>query len=236
MEREDKDRLSTLGELSAILAHEMKNPMNSIIINLETLRSTILELTKSDPTHQNATRARKYVEAIEGEIRRLDKVLRGFLDFANPSESTKIRFKINPVIQSLLDFLHLEFKQSQVQLDLDLAEDVPALFGSPDQFKQALLNLMLNSSQAMPQGGTLSVRTEANGTHIRIVVEDTGVGIGPAAQEKIFDPYFTTKEKGSGLGLTIVRRVVRDHGGEIKVSSEVNKGTRFEISIPGVIV
>jgi signal transduction histidine kinase len=116
MEREDKDRLSTLGELSAILAHEMKNPMNSIIINLETLRSTIVDLTKSDPSHQNATRARTYVEAIEGEIRRLDKVLRGFLDFANPSESTKVRFKINPVIQSLLDFLHLEFKQSQVQL------------------------------------------------------------------------------------------------------------------------
>ncbi len=233
MEREDKDRLSTLGELSAILAHEMKNPMNSIIINLETLRSTIVELTKSDPEHQNASRARKYVEAIEGEIRRLDKVLRGFLDFANPSESTKVRFKINPVIQNLLDFLHLEFKQNQIQLSLNLSDEVPPLFGSPDQLKQALLNLMLNSSQAMPRGGTLTVKTEVEGTQVRIIVEDTGVGIDPSTKDKIFDPYFTTKAKGSGLGLTIVRRVVRDHGGEIKMKSDLNKGTRFEISLPG---
>jgi len=140
------------------------------------------------------------------------------------------------VIQSLVGFRHLEFKQSHILLTLDLSENVPPLFGSPDQFKQALLNLMLNSSQAMPQGGTLSVRTEADGSHIKIIVEDTGVGIDPAARDKIFDPYFTTKEKGSGLGLTIVRRVVRDHGGEIKVKSEVNKGARFEISIPGAIV
>ena len=234
MEREDKDRLSTLGELSAILAHEMKNPMNSIIINLETLRSTVLDLTKSDPSSASAGRAQRYVDAIEGEIRRLDKVLRNFLDFANPSESTKVRFKINPVIQNLLDFLALEFKQSRIEVRSHLSEETPAMFGSPDQLRQALLNLLLNALQAMPQGGTLTVSTAASSNTLKVSVADTGLGIDPTTKDKIFDPYFTTKEKGSGLGLTIVRRVIRDHGGEIKVKSELSKGTEFELLIPGV--
>ena len=236
MEREDKDRLSTLGELSAILAHEMKNPMNSIIINLETLRATILELAKAQPESQVSAKAKKYVDVIEGEIRRLDKVLRGFLDFANPSESTKVRFKINPVIQNIFDFLSLEFKQAEIEVRLNLSEDSPALFGSPDQIRQALLNLLLNALQAMPHGGTITITTLREGSYLKIFIQDTGNGIDPSARDKIFDPYFTTKEKGSGLGLTIVRRVIRDHGGEIKLTSNPQQGTQFELILPGVNV
>src|SRR5262245_53553518 len=140
---EDEDRLANLGELAAVLAHEMKNPMNSIIINLEVLRSTIGELS---PTvdHPSLAKAKRYLEIIEGEVRRLDKVLRGFLDFANPPQATKSQFKLNPVIKLMTDFMAQEFKQKNISFSLQLASDLPEFLGSADQFKQALLNLMIN--------------------------------------------------------------------------------------------
>lgn len=232
---DDKDRMMNMGELAGILAHEMKNPMNSIIINLEVLRSCISELAgaQDSPTTQ---KAKKYLDVIEGEVKRLDKVLRGFLDFAAPPQSTKVRFKLNPVIKLMSEFMTQEFKQRGVNIQLDLDLDLPAINGSADQFKQALLNLFVNAVQAMPQGGTIRVATKTlnDGKNAEIIISDSGTGIDPQIVSRIFDPYFTTKTRGSGLGLTVVRRFAKDHGGDVKVESIVGQGTTFHLIIPVV--
>lgn len=231
MTTEHEDRLSNLGELATVLAHEMKNPMNSIIINLEVLRSTMAELCPQ-ADHPQLLKAKRYLEIIEGEVRRLDKVLRGFLDFANPPQSTRTQFKINPVIKLMTDFMAQEFKQKGITFSLDLDSDLPPYVGSADQFKQALLNLMINSIQAMPKGGELKIQTIYENAEIVLRISDTGIGIEPAVLNRIYDPYFTTKTRGSGLGLTVVKRFVKDHGGRIDVQSEQGKGTTFDIRLP----
>lgn len=228
---DDKDRMTNLGELAAVLAHEMKNPMNSIIINLETLRNTISDLTGGAES-LNSTKAKKYLDVIEGEVKRLDKVLRGFLDFANPPQSTKVRFKINPIIKLMADFMGQEFKQKGISVDLDLEQDLPAIHGSADQFKQALLNLMINALQATPASGKVKISTLKKDQVVRLTISDTGSGIDPQILNRIFDPYFTTKIRGSGLGLTVVKRFAKDHGGEIKVESQPGNGTTFHLEIP----
>jgi len=218
-------------ELSAILAHEIKNPMNSIIINIEVLRSAILELVQG-PKEDAAERAKKYLDVIEKEVRRLDKVIKGFLDLSAPSQSTKVRFKLNHTIQNILEFMAQEMQQKKVVVEEDLAPDLPPVLGSPDQIKQALLNLFINSLEALPQGGKIDVRTHFDPDHIFISLEDNGHGIDSRIQDRIFNPYFTTKAKGSGLGLTIVRRVMREHGAEIDLQSQSGKGTRFTLKFP----
>lgn len=233
MDTQERDRMITIGELSAILAHEIKNPMNSIIINIEVLRNAVMELAGADSSAP-ATRARKYLDVIEGEIRRLDKVIRGFQDFANPSQSTKIKLKLNPVIQNIADFLRNEMEQKKVTLALHLDSELPAIIGSADQIKQALLNLLLNALQALPRGGKISVTTQSNETDIKVIVEDNGIGMEDSVIDKIFTPYFTTKTKGSGLGLTVVNRIAKDHGGKIRVQSQLGKGSTFTLSFPRI--
>lgn len=228
MESQDKDLAGTGAELSTILAHEIKNPMNSIIINMEVLRAALIELTKGvdSPASQ---RAKKYLDVIEGEIRRLDKVIKGFLDFASPKQSTKVQFQLNHVIHSLVDFMNNEMKQKKVFAKVELDASLPTILGSSDQIRQALLNLMINALQAMPDGGTITLTTFQENGQVCIRIADTGSGISERDRSNIFNPYFTTKAKGSGLGLTIVRRVVKEQGGEIKVESEVGKGTQFTL-------
>ena len=231
MDAQDRDRLSTVGELSTILAHEIKNPMNSIIINIEVLRAAIQEVTGGSE-NSASTRAKKYLDVIEGEIKRLDKVIKGFLDLSLPRQSTKVKFSINQVLQSVVDFMAQEMQQKGISLKTEFSNENPTLVGSADQIKQALLNLMLNSLQALPDGGEVSLKTSANEKEVFISIRDSGVGMDGRTLEKIFNPYFTTKAKGSGLGLTIVRRVVKEHNGEIKVESELGKGTIFHLSFP----
>jgi signal transduction histidine kinase len=231
MESQDKDLAGTGAELSTILAHEIKNPMNSIIINMEVLRSALLEVTNGidSPASQ---RAKKYLDVIEGEIRRLDKVIKGFLDFASPQQSTKINFQLNLVIQSLVDFMNNEMRQKKIFAKLELDSTLPPILGSSDQIRQALLNLMINALQAMPNGGTITLRTFQTNDQVCVSIEDTGEGIDDRNRSNIFNPYFTTKAKGSGLGLTIVRRVIKEHQGEIHMKSEVGKGTQFTLCFP----
>ncbi|MBN8553993.1 MAG: GHKL domain-containing protein [Deltaproteobacteria bacterium] len=231
MDAQDRDRLSTVGELSTILAHEIKNPMNSIIINIEVLRAAILEVT-GGYENSASTRAKKYLDVIEGEVKRLDKVIKGFLDLSLPSQSTKVKFGINQVLQSVVDFMAQEMKQKGIRLQTDFSKENPSLFGSSDQMKQALINLMLNSLQAQPNGGEVSIKTSSTDKWVLISIQDAGFGMDERTLEKIFNPYFTTKDKGSGLGLTIVRRVVKEHHGDIRIESEVGKGTTFHLNFP----
>jgi len=227
-ENEFRDRMTTLGEMAAVLAHEIKNPMNSIIINMEVLKGAVQDMA-SKTQAANSEKVLRYFEIINDEIRRLDKVIKGFLDLAAPPQPTKVLFSLNQLLQKTAEFIKEEFSKKGISFDYRLQEDLPRLLGSSDQIRQALLNLLINSSQAMPDGGSIILETGYNEKTLYLKVQDSGGGIPESIKAKVFSPYFTTKEKGSGLGLAIVRRIVREHGGYVELQSEVGKGSTFQI-------
>lgn len=228
---EFRDRMTTLGEMAAVLAHEIKNPMNSIIINLEVLKGAVGELAQKSQTPAS-DKVLRYFEVINDEIRRLDKVIKGFLDLAAPPQPTKHLFSLNHIVTKTVDFVRQEFSKKGVEIELQLQEDLPRILGSSDQIRQALLNLILNAAHAMSDGGKVFIETKSDAKMISLSVRDTGHGINEQIRAKIFSPYFTTKEKGSGLGLAIVRRIVRDHGGFVELQSESGKGACFQLFFP----
>lgn len=230
-DQEFRDRMTTLGEMAAVLAHEIKNPMNSIIINMEVLKGFVQDMAKSSQ-NPSSEKALKYFNVVSDEIRRLDKVIQNFLELAAPAKPTKALFSLNQVVQKCIDLLKAEFDQKSIRFELQISSELPRLLGIEDQIRQALLNLFINSSQAMPQGGRILIETGFDEKTIFIRVSDNGMGIDDRIRAKIFSPHFTTKEKGSGLGLAIVRRIVREHGGFVELQSELNKGSSFQLVFP----
>lgn len=221
----------TAEELSAILAHEIKNPMNSIIINAEVLKSCFQELSK-EADAALIERTNKYLGVIQTEVNRLDKVIKGFLDFAHPSPSSRFKFKVSPFLQELKQLTQMDFKAKGAELILDLEEPSPSMIGNPDQIKQAVLNLAINGLQSLSWGGRVQISSYTKESRVVIEIEDNGVGIPESIRGKIYAPFFTTKEKGSGVGLFIVQRVIREHSGKIDLESTEGKGSRFVVSFP----
>jgi signal transduction histidine kinase len=226
------------------VAHEVKNPLNAMMIHLELLRQHVSPRTLATargargaalpevPISAASAEALQHVDVIAGEIRRLDEVVQGFLKFTRPED-----LKLQPVVLSLLfdevvPIIRPEAQRANVQLVVD-CDGALAVNGDPAMLRQAFLNLALNACQAMPNGGTLRISAErARGQRIAIAVADTGTGIKPEHLEKIFDLYFSTKPKGSGIGLSMVFRTIQMHDGEIEVQSTLGKGTTFRISLP----
>ncbi|HVO29969.1 MAG TPA: ATP-binding protein [bacterium] len=223
------ERMSALGELAAILAHEIKNPLNSMVINLEVLRG---HLAGIEPDARAKTE--KYMRVLTDEMQRLNKVIRGFLDFAKPVALTLTDVSLNDVVRDLVDLVEPQARKNDVKIEVKLAEKIPLITGDAAQLKQALLNLVLNAIHAMPDGGALTLTTTALPQRfVRVTVADTGHGIAKDALAKVFDLFYTTKPEGSGLGLPTVQRIVSSHGGRIDVTSDVGRGTTFELVFPG---
>ena len=253
-------KLVALGRLSAGVAHEVKNPLNAMMIHLELLRNKLTSLNRprrpAEQGHNAASpaaagaasavaRARVQDEAIEvspalehvaiiaDEIHRLDQVVQGFLKFTRPEDLKLQVIGLDTLLDEVAHVIGPEAEKSGVAVVVHCPRDVPDLRGDPGMLRQAFLNLALNACQAMPAGGTLRMScTPANRRRIEISVEDTGVGIEPEHLEKIFDLYFTTKEQGSGIGLSMVYRIVQMHDGDIEVESTPGRGTRFRLLLP----
>jgi PAS domain S-box-containing protein len=222
------ERMSALGELSASLAHEIKNPLNSMVINLEVLKGYT---NKIEPDLK--TKTEKYLKIMGEEIERLDKVIRGFLDFAKPISYEFKKVNLNTIIDKLVELINHEASKKDIKIIKKYYEENSIVFGDETQLKQALLNLFLNSIQAMHNGGILEIMLNHDGSNfVKIDVKDTGCGIAPDNQWKIFDLYFSTKEKGSGLGLAIVKKIIKTHNGYINFKSKLNEGTTFTITLP----
>jgi signal transduction histidine kinase len=238
-------KLAALGRLSAGVAHEVKNPLNAMMIHLELLRQKVapsvmaaragargVVATVPEAPPVPGPDAIKHVDVIANEIRRLDEVVQGFLKFTRPED-----LKLQPVVMAVLldDVLPTvrpEAERNGVQLAVE-CDGALAVNGDAAMLRQAFLNLALNACQAMPSGGTLRIAVEpARGGRVSIVVADTGVGIKPEHLGRIFDLYFTTKPKGSGIGLSMVFRTIQMHDGEIEVASTLGKGTTFRILLP----
>jgi two-component system, sporulation sensor kinase E len=221
------ESLASLTNLAAGVAHEIKNPLGSIGIHLQLIQKKLQGKGKIE-----ARDIGQYLDVISEEVDRLNRIVVDFLFAVKPMDTKLEDGDLNKVIQELLDFVRPELDQAGVAIEAELSRDVPTLQIDPRFIKQALLNLIKNAVSAMPDGGTLGVRTVREGEDVLIRVSDTGTGIPGQIMDKIFEPYFTTKPFGTGLGLTIVFKIVKEHFGDISVSSRPEEGTTFTISLP----
>ena len=233
-------KLVALGRLTAGIAHEVKNPLNAMMIHLELLRTKIRR-TALAPAAVGVGAGEvaaepvllEHVEIIEKEIRRLDEVVQGFLKFTRPEELRLQPVQISTLFDEILPIVEPEAQENKVKVVVEYAEGTPAVNGDATMLRQAFLNLAINACQAMPNGGTLRLMCAAGSRHrVEVQVEDTGVGIPPAHLGRIFDLYFTTKDDGTGIGLSMVYRIVQMHDGEIEVQSTPGRGTTFKMLLP----
>jgi signal transduction histidine kinase len=209
--------------MAAGLAHEIRNPLNSAMLQLEVLRRRLERGDASPDT------AKPIVGVIEDEIRRLERLVAEFLAFVHPRPLEMRPTDVADLCSGVLAFVRPEAEAAHVDLRPEFAAELPSLSADPERLRQVLLNLVRNSIEAMPEGGTLAVRTRAAPDGVEIDVEDTGVGF--ADEAPIFDAFFTTKPTGTGLGLSIVHRIVADHRGTIRVRSRPGH-TCFTVTLP----
>jgi two-component system, NtrC family, sensor histidine kinase HydH len=223
-------QLEELSRLTGELAHEIRNPLSTIKVNLKLVHE---QLEQSDVARNgDVARAVRKLAVIQEETDRLDAILAGFLRYIGKPELQAVRSDINQVVADMVDFYLPQAYNSGVTLRRGLARDPLICNVDAAMLKQALLNLFINAQQAMPQGGDLIVRTDRQSSRAVIEVSDTGCGIPEAALSRIFEPYRSSKPKGTGLGLATVRKIIEAHGGSISVASEQGKGTSFTIRLP----
>ena len=223
----ESERIAALQLLAAGVAHEIGNPLNSLTIHLQLLERRLRKL----PAEQQNTLLQP-LEVAQEEIKRLDTIVTQFLRAIRPAPLQRTPHDLNSLVRDAAEFLGPELKSRNILLELELAPGLPVLEVDQDQLKQAFYNIVKNSSEAMKQGGLLKIRTGADSEWVNIRFSDTGGGMTQEAMARIFEPYFTTKQSGSGLGLMITQRIVRAHGGEVVIESDPGNGLKITIRLP----
>ncbi len=223
----ESERFGALTMLAAGVAHEIGNPLNSLDIHLQLMQR---RLGKIPAKHRKELE--QSVTVARGEVARLDHIITQFLRAIRPQPITLHRGDINAVIEESIAFLRAEIADRDILVEVELEDGLPLLEIDRDQIKQAFYNVVRNAFQAMKTGGILRIRSSSDETHVTVSFADTGGGIPPENISRIFEPYFTTKEGGSGLGLLIVRRIVRAHGGEVALESAPGRGLTLSIRLP----
>ena len=215
------DRLTSLGELSAAVVHEVRNPLASIKGAVEILED---EIAPDSPRCE-------FAEIAKREVERLDNLIGDFLRFARPAQPSTAPADLTEIVRSTAAFIGSRAAAQNVQIELQLALDLPLIHVDAEQIKQVLLNLTINALQAMPHGGQMKLRTALDKETAAVEVEDTGGGVSESVAGRIFDPFFTTKEKGAGLGLSIAYKIALQHDGNLSLVNG-KQGAIFRLSLP----
>jgi signal transduction histidine kinase/putative methionine-R-sulfoxide reductase with GAF domain len=217
------EKLAALGQLAAGIAHEIRNPLTSINILIHSLRQNI---------SSGESRSEDF-KVIEEEIHRINEIVDQFLRFAKPAPPHLERTEVTSIFEEILQLLRPQMEKLRISVQKDF-RSVPLITIDNEQMKQVILNLLMNSIQAMPEGGQFRLEGEVSkdGQWVELSIRDSGVGIPPEDMDKLFDPFFSTKEGGIGLGLSIAHRIIDQHHGKIEVTSNPNEGTIFTVYLP----
>jgi signal transduction histidine kinase len=215
-------KLAAIGELAASIVHEIKNPIQILMMHME-----MVQRGKPLPN---------WTEMLAHQIKRLSEITRRLMNFSRDvSEEPKMEEVIvNRAIEETVAMVQHEYRNARIEIQCTLHPDLPPVVGNANALQQVFLNLLINARDAMPDGGTIAISTESSGFHVFVKFADSGSGIESHHLDRIFMPFFTTKEegRGTGLGLSICRKIISEHKGEIKVESEIGKGTTFTIFLP----
>ena len=223
----ESERFNALTLLAAGVAHEIGNPLNSLNIHLQLMERKVREL-------DGVARAelQESIDISRSELNRLDTIVTQFLRAIRPTRPQLHPENINSIVEEAVRFFAPEIKDREIVVEQELRSDLPTLQLDRDQMKQALYNVIKNSFEAMKNRGIMRIRTDMDESHVIVSVTDTGGGISAENLSHVFEPYFTTKPSGTGLGLLIVRRIVREHGGELSIESSEGKGLTLTIRLP----
>ncbi|MDR1052937.1 MAG: two-component sensor histidine kinase [Planctomycetaceae bacterium] len=223
------EQYTEITRLAGGLAHEIKNPLSTIRLNIGLL-SEDLEQVDSPQSR----RAQQRIKVVQNECKRLESLLDDFLRFTKADNPELLPGNVNSEIRDIIEFFRLKAEESGIEVIAYLASDLPSVLFDRGLFHQAMINLLLNALQAMPNGGQLMISTRSGGNEIVIDLIDTGVGMDEKTLTNLYDAFYSTKKGGSGLGLATTQKIIKAHNGTISVQSELNFGTKFTIMIPSL--
>jgi two-component system, sporulation sensor kinase E len=223
----ESERLNALRLLAAGVAHEIGNPLNSLHIHLQLMERSVQKLRDDEKAELEQS-----IDVARSEVNRLDSIVTQFLKAIRPSRPQLRPENVNIIVEEAVRFFAPELQDREIVVEQELRSDLPLLQLDRDQMKQAFYNVIKNSVEAMHRHGTLRIRTDLADTHVIVRFVDTGGGMSAENLSRVFEPYFTTKASGSGLGLLIVRRIVREHGGELSIESSHGRGVTLTIRLP----
>ena len=225
----ESERIQALTLLAASVAHEIGNPLNALHIHLQLMERKAQELDRKEKAELQQS-----IDVARSEVRRLDSIVTQFLRAIRPSQPRLRPENVNTIVEEAVRFFTPEIQDRDMVVEQELRADLPLLQLDREQIKQAFYNVIKNSLEAMKRHGTLRIRTDLDDTHVIVSFIDTGGGMSAEQVSRAFEPYFTTKPSGTGLGLLIVRRIVREHGGELSIESTDGKGLTLTIRVPYV--
>ncbi len=223
----ESERLNALTLLAAGVAHEIGNPLNSLHIHLQLMERSVQKLDGNAKAELQQS-----IDVARSEVERLDSIVTQFLRAIRPSRPRLRPENLNTIIEGAVRFFSPEIQDRDIVIEQELRSDLPLLQVDRDQMKQAFYNVIKNSLEAIKRHGTLRIQTDLDDTNVLIRFVDTGGGMSAENLSRVFEPYFTTKPSGTGLGLLIVRRIVREHGGELSIESSQGKGLTLTIRLP----
>lgn len=224
----ENERVNSILQLSAGVAHELGNPLNSLNIHLQVMRRQLEKLEDSAAAEKIGNSLR----ICSGEVERLDSIITHFLEAVRPREPDLGDLDLIPPLEESVEFLGPELESAGIRVDIELASSLPVVLGDRDQIKQVFFNLIKNARQAMKADGVIKIRASSDDEFVYIQVGDTGHGIGKENLRKVFQPYYSTKDRGHGLGMMIVERIIREHGGQIGIDSREGVGTLVTLQFP----